>query len=870
MEVFLEALDRDEHERNEFAAQACGGDEALESAVQRLLEVDRAETATALPDLSALRDVALEPGDEPIGESLGVYRVREKIGDGGMGSVYLAERADGRFEQTVAIKILRTAARSATRVEYFDAERRILARLEHPGIARLIDGGETASGLPYLVMEYVAGSPITDYCRANRLSIEERLGLFRQVCSAMDHAHRSLVIHRDIKPGNILVDDQGVPKLLDFGIARLLSTEPAPQSETGPAETRPARGFTPDYASPEQILGRGLTTTTDVYSLGVLLYELLTGLRPFQRRGLRPEADSDPGDAATELSAPPPAPSQAAPARANELRGDLDAIILKAMSFAPEDRYGSVAALADDLERYRAGQPVAALAASGATYRLRKFVRRNRAGVAAGALAAILAIAYLVTVLVQTGRLREERNVADQVTEFLIESYQRVDPSQSRGETLTAREVLDDAARRIGGELEGQPAVKSRLQKTLGEVYLNLGLFEPAEEMVDGARSLMRAAGELESLDYAEAALLEASLLERKNLFPEALERVDEAQRIFAGHGDPAAIARAQHLEAGVRYNQGERDLALTLDRGAWQLEKRTLGPDHLQTLDGAFAVSRRLAVLGYDEEAAQLQDDTLARLRAQGLESHPMTAELLRQIAVRERRAGRLDAADELFAESLTIQRRLYGDRHPSIARTLSSLGNLRANQRRFDEAVELFDQALAMGRSIFGENQTRAAMIRFNRGFLLQRMSRDVEAEADIREAIEIRESVLGEASRGSVTTSLFLLAHGEALLSLGRVDEAVEAATRSLDVWEAREQFDGRNGCLARVLLAEVAIRGGDLDHAESELTTCYPVLREASGVDPIEIERARSRLERVYRMTGRTAEAERLTAAAVGRR
>ena len=710
-------------------------------------------------------------------------------------------------------------------------------------------GGETPRGLPYLVMEYVSGQPITDHCIAHELPLANRLELFLQACDALEYAHRNLVIHRDLKPSNILVDSEGRPKLLDFGIAKLLSGD---GGLVGGDETL---ALTPDYASPEQILGQSLTTATDLYSLGVLLYELLAQRRPFDR-GNRT------GRLETHLRQGAKAPSLVATERARTLEGDLDAIVLKAIAFEPEERYGSVLSLADDVRRHLAGRPVLAVG-ERRWYRLKKFARRNRAAVAAVSLAVILALAYLATAIVQARRVREERDVAAQVTSFLVESYERVDPNQARGQTLTAREVLDDAARRIESELAAQPAVKSRLQKTLAEVYLNLGLPEPAADLLLDVRSLITDAGGSGSLEYAEASLLEARLRHQQSRFDEALERLADARHIYRAAGDTIRVAQADHTEASVRYDQGDREAALALDRSAYELEREALGPDHLQTLRGAFALSRRLAVLGHDDETAALQDDILERLLQRDLENHPLTAELMRQIGVRERRAGQLEEAERYFEAALRLQRSLYGERHPSLARTISSFGNLRASQARFDEALELFDSALAMGDTIFGSNQNRVALIRFNRGFLLQRMGRVEEAEADMRRALELREAIMGDASWQSANTAIFMLAYAEALLSLERVDEAVDVATRALAVWTARDQYDRLNGCLGRVTLAEVMLRRSQLTEAEEHLVACYPVLAASTDLDPMEVERGRARLERLYRRTGRAAEADRLT-------
>ncbi len=380
--LFYEALDLEPSLREAFLDRSCAGDADLRREVEKLLRAS-GETVGFLhqPVREAAREMVSESGDAA-GLRMGAYRLIRTLGEGGMGRVYLAARADDQYQQNVAIKVMRSSVgRSPGMLVRFRAERQILANLNHPNIARLLDGGITPDGLPYLVIEYVDGSPLDDYCGRAHLSIDARLRLFRTICSAVEYAHGNLVVHRDIKPANILVTSDGSPKLLDFGIAKLLDPASDPGAGTSPTQST-ERLMTPEYASPEQISGQAVTTATDVYSLGTVLYELLTGRSPFRL------TKSSPLETVRAICEDEPKrPSsvvEAHPAEARKLKGDLDNIVLKAMRKEPARRYASVAQFSEDVRRFLDGYPVGARAGSW-RYRSGKFVRRHKAGVAAAA-----------------------------------------------------------------------------------------------------------------------------------------------------------------------------------------------------------------------------------------------------------------------------------------------------------------------------------------------------------------------------------------------------------------------------------------------------------------------------------------------------
>ena len=459
-----------------------------------------------------LREAAIQITAEPdlTGEIIGAYRMVRLIGEGGMGRVYLAERADELYQQQVAIKLVQTGAgRTRDLLMRFTTERQILANLDHPHIARLLDAGLTPDGLPYLVMEYVEGTPLDRFAADHGLSIARRLDLFRAVCSAVEYAHRNLVVHRDIKPANILVTFEGSPKLLDFGIAKLLQG-PGLVGEGLTRETE--RLMTPEYASPEQVRGQAITTSTDVYALGGLLFTLLTGRPPFRIQS------TDPLEVARVICEQTPTrPSVAVRQTAEtssgiheKLSSDLDKIVLKALRKEPEKRYASVAELSEDVRRYMEGYPLQA-GSNAWSYRAYKFIHRNWVGVTAAVLMALAILGFSVGMAVLARRAREERakaiqqqHKAEQEAVFLSGLFQATTPDVERGKTITARDVLDLSVVRINRELGAEPEVRAAMLNSVGSSYLALGLYDQAQPLLEQAYALRKPLGS--TLELAESA----------------------------------------------------------------------------------------------------------------------------------------------------------------------------------------------------------------------------------------------------------------------------------------------------------------------------------------------------------------------------
>jgi tetratricopeptide (TPR) repeat protein len=740
--IFDAALDLPPDQQAEFIARECGEDDALRAEVLELVrayhQADSLLDAPAARMAQPLLDAAAALAG-PVPERIGAFRVVREIGRGGMGRVFLAERADGQFEQRVAIKLIQDGTPGVLR--RFIEERRILALLQHPGIARLVDGGLTAGGLPYFAMELVEGEPIDAYCERRGLTLDQRLELFGRVCEAVAYAHHRLVIHRDLKPSNILVTADGQPKLLDFGIAKLL----------GPAAADVTRTFlsamTPEFAAPEQIRGAPVSTATDVYALGVLLYLLLTGERPYQLRG-KPPAEVE----RIVCDEPAPRPSSRAPAAVRRaLRGDLDLIVLTALQKEERRRYQSPAALAEDLVRYRRGEVIHARPDS-ARYRLGKFVGRHRLAVG---LTALLVTALAVATgreIVLRGRAEVEAGKAREVEQFLVGVFNLADPhgleTQDRG-SVTARELLDRGVRRIDSSLAGQPEVQAELRGVLGRVYTSLGLYHEATPLLREALAQRTALRGASDSGVAATQDLLGTTLTQLNRYDEAeplLREALERRRRDLGDRHHATAESIEHL-ATLLEEQNQYDMAEPLYREALAI-RRSLGGD--STGEVASAIGNLGLLLhrkGAYAEAESLHRAALGiQLRVLG-EDHPLTAMTMQNLAQTLQTRGRLEESEAYHRRSLEAKRRVLGDAHPSVTLSMNNLANLLARQLdRPEEAEALARQALAGDRKTFGEEHSYVAASLANLAVILRLEGKFAEADSLLRLALAMNRKVFG----------------------------------------------------------------------------------------------------------------------------
>ncbi|MEO1366645.1 MAG: serine/threonine-protein kinase, partial [Acidobacteriota bacterium] len=676
----------------------CGDDGDLRRTLERMLaELSRDETRDWIG--SSIHG-SLPVDLDQIPERLGPYRVTGEIGRGGLAVVLAAERDDREFRRRVAIKLIRRGLDTADLLLRLRQERQILARLDHPNIATLIDGGSTDDGRPFVVMERIDGEPIDLYGRGRPL--RERLELFVEVCEAVQYAHQSLVIHRDIKPANILVTAQGRPKLLDFGIAKVLQPSDDPDR---PAPTVPGlRLLTPEYASPEQLRGEPLTTATDVYSLGVLLYELLTGERPHtlllgDHRALE----------AAIGGAPPDRPSTRLRRRgdgdarqlAKDVAGDLDTIALAALRPELDRRYASVEQLAEDVRRYLGDQPVRARADT-VGYRVGKFARRHRFAVATAAVSAVILIALSLFALRQARLATQGRLASDRLSEMLISLFELPNPGDGQGETITALEVLDRGAEQTD-DLEGQPEVKARFLDTVGRVYYNLGTYARAERLFAQAVELRRAGGDplalAESLKHLGEAWYQLGQIDRAEaLFEESFEI--RRKELGEDHVDQAGTL----INLGaVRLWRRDLDGAERLWLRALEIRRRY--PEELGDLaemhDNLAALRERQG------RTAEAEQHLKKALRFHGQfhgESHHETVRTMANLAALLHKGGDHASAEDLYRRALVGQIRALGPDHPQVARSQSNLSALLKDQGRLDEAEELLRRTVALLESRLG----------------------------------------------------------------------------------------------------------------------------------------------------------------------
>jgi tetratricopeptide (TPR) repeat protein len=776
------ALELTEQQRPEWLATLRELDAPLADDVEALLQVHEALDEEGF--LDQRRSSPLLPS--LAGQTVGAYRLRELIGQGGMGTVWLADRSDGRFEGAAAVKLLNASLLGAEPEARFHREGSILARLRHPHIAHLVDAGISPMGQPFLVLEHVDGDRIDRYCEARELTLEARVRLFLDVLDAVSHAHGNLIVHRDLKPSNVLVTRDGQVKLLDFGIAKLLDAEGGETDRT--ALTREGHAaLTPEYAAPEQLTGGHVTTATDVYALGVLLYVLLTGRHP-AGSGALTAAEL----VRTIVDAAPPRASDVALSRKSrrQLEGDLDNILTQALRKKPEERYPSVAAFADDLRRHLAHQPVSARPIS-LGYRTAKFAQRHTAGlVAAGLTAALVTglIAFYTTRLArERDRAQREAAKAEKVSQLLVELLTAADPYARATSEPTVRTVLEAGLRRIDKDLGGEPEVQAGMLTVMGRVYQRLGDNEKAQPLLERAVALGRARGienaqmaqSLNDLgvqvatkaDYASAAVL--------------LEQALAMRRKVLGPGHPQVAVTLVEL-GRVRSDQGDVDRAEPLFREALAIRRRALGDGDSETATSVSALALLLRQKGDLQSAEALFRENLERtMKARGAD-HPNTGTSYSNLALVIGERGDPATAEALFRKALAINRKALGNDHPDLAAKLNNLAGVLRQQGKYDEAASAMEEALRIARSKLGDDHPQVA--RFQVTLARVRLDRrDAKgAEALLRDALATQRRAYGDADwRTGATKSLL----GEALTAEARYAEAerllIEAATVIKDV-------------------------------------------------------------------------------------
>ena len=731
--LFDQAVGLDAAGRQALLDDLKSEDPALAERLKAMLAADRAE-ADVLSDIIATPGTHSRPA---VPERIGPFRILKKLGEGGMGVVYLGQRKTADFEQLLAIKRLNTAVDSELARQRLLIEQRVLASLRHPHIAQFVDGGEDADGTPYVAMEFVDGVPLLQHAQDKELSRRHRVSPFLDLCQAVHFAHQHLVVHRDIKASNVLIDQHGILKLLDFGIAKLLGEERGGNDQT---VLTVAGAMTPHYASPEQIRGEPVTPLTDVYSLGVVLYELLAGRRPYDIRTRRPtEIEkiiclSDPG---------PPLATR----RGRD--GDLNSIVLKAMHKAPERRYQSAAQLAEDLQRWLEGRPVLARPDS-AGYRLRTFLRRHPFGVAASSSVALLLVLFSIGMAWQAHRLALERDraerealVATETADFLIDLFQASDTRENNPEDLRARDLLDRAAERIQTELDSDPLMRAQLMQVIGLAYTHQGMESAAISLLTEALQIR-----------------EAQLGPDHALVAYALNRLGNALRTFG------------------RMKEAEPMLVRAL---AWRQARGEINHDLADSYNNVGLLQNEL---GWHEAAeVSLRQSIELHRQAGGMET-TQTAAPLHNLALSFRSQQRFEDARQAALDSLAIKRANDWSLD-SLANTLAVLANIERQLDNVPAALEASEESLALREQVFGRDSIRMASGLVTHARILQRLNQTQEAESLFLEALALHQSNGSDRSLGAADIRL---AYGRFLHALDRHEASQSVLAEALEIAEA----------------------------------------------------------------------------------
>ena len=827
--LFEKAVELPADEVDAYCRSVCGADDELHDLLQELVASAEGSDETVRQSISkAARDIVSVP--LLTGGRVGAYLLEDLIGRGGMGDVYLASRADGAFDKKVAIKVVhsrRVADRLATQ---FRQERKVLASLRHPSIPALIDAGQLDDGRLYFISDYIDGIPISDYCDNHHLSTESRLALLERVGEALQHAHNNLVLHLDIKPENVLVQDDGTPCLLDFGIARLMSDK-----------ARDYRAFTPRYASPEQILGDRLTAASDVFSLGALMVRTLVGEPPFRTARFAPsETILAERKQFTQRNS--------ALDKLTGLDPDIRAIALKALSENPADRYANVESFLRDIKRYRLGFPVSARPKTF-TYWFGKYVRRHRLAIVV--VAAIVAI--LVAFAMREFDLRQQAQQAStaaameaetsrRVSDFMIELFEISNPGETSGNTVTARELLDGGAARIKEELSDQPLIQTRLMRVMGAVYDQLGLYPEAESLLDDAVTLRDAALEEDDAELGRM-LTELGINHlRQNKLDQAAEVLfrgfEIRQREFGEHHDAiahsltfigvlhtlrgdyddaeASLLRALSIYeelhgpehpalaetvgnlANAYFRTGRIEESIELNKRAISLLEINKGPDHP-------AIAMRIDNLGsvyygsgrFQEAAEHLQRALAIRENVLS-PKHPLLASNLANLANVYSALGEYERSESMLLRALAIREEVLGPTHPHVISNLGNLGALYVNWDQLDKAEDFLLRSDRLRAEVYEPDHPRIATSKINLGLMYIKLGRLGEAEAALTAANAILESKVTDDHLYRITTDWKL---ATIYAETGRIDEARGLFEKVLPVWQARPDEDSDKADMLR---------------------------------------------------------------------
>lgn len=881
-QIFSDALEIEASGRQKFVEEACSDDKQLLDEVQSLLAAHETHGPLDKSPEKLKQALYTQFESRQINQKkIGSYKIIDELGHGGMGSVYLAERDDGQYKQEVALKLLRTGFTSETQNQRFLAERQILASLTHKNIARLLDGGITEHGQPWFAMEYVEGLPIDEYCDKNHLTVKERLRLFKDVCNAVQFAHQKLIVHRDLKPSNIFVEEDGTVKLLDFGIAKALKpgeilSELVAVTKTG------LLPLTPAYASPEQIRGESITTSSDIYQLGVMLYELLAGITPYNVSGRSPSeieqiiCETNPTRPSTAVLTIPDdesgkTPEQVSTVRQTDpeqlqrlLRGELDIIVLKAMHKESERRYESAGHFASDINNYLQGKPVSAHPDSY-LYRGQKFIKRHKIGVASTAIIILLIIGYAVTITYHSQRTQialeqaeQETEKAEQVTEFMMDMFEASDPSESLGENVTARQLLESGIAQAE-QLQEQPEIQAQMLDLTGRVYMNLGEYEKAEDLLTKAFHLRENHFTPPHNDIAESHHNLGILYWNKAQYTEAEHYLRDAlqmERELYGERHES-VANTMTSLAIVLKELRQFEEAEPYYRQALAMDRKIFGEEHESVAYDLNNFGNFLESQGEYSDARDYYLESLVLYRELFGNNHPRVAGALTNLGRVSDRLGEVEQAVDYHRKALQIRRNVFDEQHPDIAESLYHLGTALLDIEEYDESEDKLKQSLTIQQSVLDSLHPDISQTLNSLGILMGR-TENYEASAHYyRESLKLQQSRLGETHSEAGLTMNNL---GLALIRQEKYTEAMQYLEQSLHV--LLQNFDDDHPMITYPLLglAHIHLDTDDPEEAEPLLRRSLDIQLNSSGEDHWMVGLIKSRLGRCLTAMEKYEEAE----------
>lgn len=824
-------------ERELFINKKCNGDPKLESEIKALItSITDSEGWLEDPGIfvnDILEDLpnelsVLQDTSSLLGKKVGAYTIIKEIAKGGMGTVFLAERTDGVFDHKVAIKLINADRATEENIRRFKQERNILAELNHPGIAQIYDGGITADDVPYFIMEYIDGVPITEYCNENRLPLSDRIRLFKKVLKAVQHAHENLIVHRDLKPNNILVTKDRDVKILDFGISKLLREE---KSETVPEIKKQA--LTLSFAAPEQIKQQTITTATDIYSLGLVFYMSLTNRLPYSLSKLS-FTEAFEKILSSDLIPPSANIDSNTGLTKKDIQADLDAIILKALQKNQRNRYRSVSTFLVDLNKFEHHLPISACENTLA-YVSKKYLRRNQKSLGVAAFILILIISFASFYTLNITKQKEQAQLAalkaEEVSDFLIQLFEASDPASNLGNVFTTRELLKNGVEQ-SEQLSNQPLLQARLFDITGQVYRNIGNFDQAKYLIENAISLReRNLGYYHPLTLASKHNLGLVLNDMGNFHEAELifKLVYDQREKTLGEDHIETASTLSNLAYSIR-RQGDYTLAEELARESLSVFTKQLGTDNIQTLDIMNKLAITLQNKGEYQEAEKIFIQVLEKRKELLGSPHPEVAKSINNLATLYLNTGQFLKARSMMNEALDIQKELFGPVHPSVAVVINNLGLVSIELQEYERAGKYFEQALDMRLNILARNHTNTAISFFSIGNLMLATNRPDSAIAVFEQAIAIFKEELSEDHSFTAHSNLGI---GRALNQKGLTKEAEPYYTNSFERIKDIHQEYSIERAMAEYHVGRFYLKTGRRSVADSLLNISYKALKKIEG-------------------------------------